>query len=283
LQNLAHHGRLPAARAVRPETRRREKSRLEAPAISRATTTTTLAREDLLYEFKAGSPRSPLSAAGWQGPRAAVLAAAPPLHHALDSSTRIVRNDGAVPLWRTVAANCASMGSFTELTLAFTFSPNTPIAIIGAFGEWRVPDEDWRSAKPAPILPALPDDLRERAEMGDFYAVDSLTDLAPLEEAAVWRELMAWSPNAYFPGTPSTTLRWDPYGERWSLTTRALPKADGLSVQSLIRSLGRWAVNGTPARPWFAGYILDEYSPRPVLIWSVAKAPFRFEGDFAQP
>jgi hypothetical protein len=30
----------------------------------------------------------------------------------------------------------------------------------------------------------------------------------------------------------------------------------------------------------FAGNIIDEYMPRPVLIWRAGGAPFRFEGHF---
>lgn len=174
------------------------------------------------------------------------------------------------------------MGSFTELTLAFTFVRETPLEVIGAFAEWRVPDEDWRLGTPAPELPALPDDLRDRAEMGDFYGADDTSGLSPLEEAAVWREFMAWSDNAYFPGTPSTALRWDPDAEIWTLTTRTLPKTGGWPVQSFIAPLGRWASEGTPEQPWFAGYILDEYRLRPALIWSVGRSPFQFEGEFTK-
>jgi hypothetical protein len=88
------------------------------------------------------------------------------------------------------------------------------------------------------------------------------------------------SDNAYFPGTPATALRWDPYGERWTLTTRTFPKEGGEWVQSVIAPLGEFATEGTPDRPWFVGYILAEYSARPVLIWSVGRAVFQFEGQF---
>jgi hypothetical protein len=62
--------------------------------------------------------------------------------------------------------------------------------------------------------------------------------------------------NAYFPATPSTALRWDPYG-------------------------GRWSAEGSADHPWFAGYDLDEYTERPVLVWSVGEA-FDFEGEFEE-
>jgi hypothetical protein len=106
-----------------------------------------------------------------------------------------------------------------------------------------------------------------------------MAPLSPPQRAAIWQYLMGWSANAYFPGTPSTTLRWDRYGGQWTLTTRALPKDGGPSVESLIAPLGEWATEGTPDRPQFVGYILDEYNPRPALIWSVGREPFRLEGD----
>jgi len=34
-----------------------------------------------------------------------------------------------------------------------------------------------------------------------------------------------------------------------------------------------------PERPHFAGTIIDEYTPRPVLIWRAGGAPLRFEGN----
>ena len=40
------------------------------------------------------------------------------------------------------------------------------------------------------------------------------------QRAAVWRYLVGRGTNAYFSRTPATMLRWDLYGERWSLTTR---------------------------------------------------------------
>ena len=91
---------------------------------------------------------------------------------------------------------------------------------------------------------------------------------------------VATADNAYFPGTPATALRWDPYGERWTLTTRTFPKEGGQWVQSMVAPLGELATEGTPDRPWFVGYILDEYSPRPVLVWSVGRESFQFEGQF---
>jgi hypothetical protein len=116
--------------------------------------------------------------------------------------------------------------------------------------------------------------------LGTYGGDDPAASLSLLQRAALWRYLMGWPDNAYFPGTPATALRWDPYGERWTLTTRTLPKESGRWVQSIIASLGEWASEGTPERPWFVGYILHESSARPVLIWSAGGQPFRFEGRF---
>jgi hypothetical protein len=53
-------------------------------------------------------------------------------------------------------------------------------------------------------------------------------------------------------------------------------------VQEIVAPLGELAIDGTPDRPMFVGYILDESSPRPVLIWSNSREPFRFEGEYAE-
>lgn len=170
------------------------------------------------------------------------------------------------------------MGSFAELTLAFTFTAETPAEVLGAFVEWR-------TGEGAPELPAIDDALDADSFDADTYLAnyfgdDPMASLSLLQRAAIWRYLVRWSDNAYFPGTPTTMLRWDCYGERWTLTTRTLPKEGGPWVQSMVAPLGEWASEGTRDRPWFVGYILDEYSPRPVLVWSAGQEPFRFEGRF---
>jgi hypothetical protein len=171
------------------------------------------------------------------------------------------------------------VSSFTELTLAITFSAETPAEVLGAFVRWR-------TGEGAPELPTLEDlfgaELFDaQAYLGGYFEDDPAASLSLPERAALWRYLLGWSyTNAYFPATPATSLRWDPYGTRWRLTTRALPQESPQWVQSIITSLGEWATEGTPDRPWFAGYILDEYTPRPVLIWSAGGQPFRFEGHF---
>jgi hypothetical protein len=172
------------------------------------------------------------------------------------------------------------MGSFAELTLAFTFSAETPAEVMGAFAEWRTGDG-------APELPTLEqsvgaDPFDADMYLGSYFGDDPMASLSLLQRAAIWQFLMGWSENAYYPGTPATALRWDQYGEHWTLTTRTLPKEGGQAVQSMIAPLGEWATEGTSEQPRFVGYILDEYTPRPVLIWSVAGEPFRFEGRFEE-
>lgn len=170
------------------------------------------------------------------------------------------------------------MGSFVELTLAFTFAADTPVEILGAFSEWQLGS--------GPALPALEDSLGEdsfdaQKHLGSWFGnEDPMSQLSPLQSAAMWRYLMGWPDCAYFPGTPSTVLRWDEYGELWTFTTRTLPKEPAQWVQSIIAPLGRWATEGSPEYPRFVGYILDEYNPRPVLIWSVGGTAFKFEGEF---
>jgi hypothetical protein len=170
------------------------------------------------------------------------------------------------------------MGSFTELTLSFTFSDETPPEVIGAFAEWRTGDG-------APGLPTLEDVSDSAAfdadeHLGGYFGDDPMESLALPERAAMWRYLMGWRSNAYFPGTPATALRWDQYGNRWTLTTRTLPKEIPEWVKAIIAPLGEWATEGAHDRPRFVGYILDEITPRPVLMWSVGRESFRFEGEF---
>jgi hypothetical protein len=126
------------------------------------------------------------------------------------------------------------MGSFTELTLAFTFSPETPAEVLGAFVEWR-------TGQGAHELPTLEDSLGADGfdadmHLGNYFGDDPAQSLSLLQRAASWQYLMRWSDNAYFPGTPATALRWDPYGERWTLTTRTLPKEGGHWVQAFWAS-----------------------------------------------
>ena len=122
------------------------------------------------------------------------------------------------------------MGSFTELTLAFTFAVETPIETIGAFAEWRVPNEPWQTGETAPELPTL------EASIGE----DSFDAYAHLA--------------GFFDENPMQ----DPYGGRWPLTTRTLRKESPDWVQYMVAPLGRWSAEGSTERPWFAGYILDE-------------------------
>jgi hypothetical protein len=175
------------------------------------------------------------------------------------------------------------MGSFVELTLAMTFAKDTPPEIIGAFAEWQVPAGAWRADQSPPDLPTLEaslgnDEFEADAYLGNFFDADPMRHLTPLHQAALWHWLARWGDNAYSPGTPHTALRWDPYGERWTLTMRAVPKQPAWPLE-IIAPLGRYAEEGTHDRPWFAGYILDDYNPRPVLIWSVGQELFRFEGE----
>jgi hypothetical protein len=174
------------------------------------------------------------------------------------------------------------MGSFTELTLAFTFAPGTPPEVLGAF-------RDWRNVDDGPELPTLEDSLGDDEFEADLYLGNHfgahpppVASLPLLHRASLWRYLMQWGETAYFPGTPATVLRWDRYGAVWTLTTRALPKESADWVRAIIAPLGEWASDGSSDRPRFVGYIIDEYTPRPVLMWSVGGQPFRFEGDFEQ-
>jgi hypothetical protein len=170
-----------------------------------------------------------------------------------------------------------AMGSFTELTLAFTFSSDVPQEVVGAFAQWRTGND-------GPELPAFdealdPNDFAADEFLGDWFdeGPPPVGSLPLLQRAALWRYVMEWGSNAYFPGTPATTLRWDRYGERWKLTTRTLPKDSREWVQSIIAPLGELAEEGSQEQPRFLGYLLDEESPQPVLIWGAGREPFRFQ------
>jgi hypothetical protein len=78
-------------------------------------------------------------------------------------------------------------------------------------------------------------------------------------------------------------MRWDAIGERWTLTMRTLPKEPGEWIKAIVAPLGQWATEGTRDRPRFVGYLIDENTPRPVLIFSTGDgSPFRFEGELTE-
>jgi hypothetical protein len=82
---------------------------------------------------------------------------------------------------------------------------------------------------------------------------------------------------------PSTTMRWDAISERWTLTMRTLPKEPGEWIKAIVAPLGQWSTEGTPDQPRFVGYLIDENTPRPVLIFSAGdSSPFRFEGELTE-
>jgi hypothetical protein len=166
--------------------------------------------------------------------------------------------------------------SICEVTLALTFAADTPAEIIGAFVEWRTGED-------SPPLPTLQESLGQRETerltqlfLGDVITHEMMESLPPLHRAVGWKSLMFWS-DSYRPGTPSCILRWDPHVSGWTLTLRALPDMAIEEAVSLVAPLGEFAADGTPAAPWFAGYVDDEYSARPALIWSTGSTAFQFE------
>lgn len=171
------------------------------------------------------------------------------------------------------------MGSFTELVLAVTLDPEAPAQALAAFAPWKTGDG-------APPLSLLDDFVSVEEQQDIAYDVEmAVTDgdgdavvagLPLLQRAVAWNALLAWSTNAYFPGTPTTTLRWIQSARRWTLTTRTLPKMGGETVQALIAVLGELAVDGSFSQPRFVGYIKDEDVDPPVLIYSLGKTPFQF-------
>src|SRR5262245_9654293 len=99
------------------------------------------------------------------------------------------------------------MGSFTELTLAFTFAKDTSLEIVGAFAEWRTAEDGVVDGKPAPELPTLDASFADEPfdaddHLGNFFEDDPSDGLTPLQQAALCRYLMAFSDTAYFPATP---------------------------------------------------------------------------------
>lgn len=171
------------------------------------------------------------------------------------------------------------MGTFTELVLAFTFAPQTPSEALAAFAPWKTGDG-------APSLPSLddsfsPEELMEIDEQVEMLVMDSddaaaVRALPLLRRAVAWQALLNWPDNAYFPGTPSTALRWDEYASKWTLSTRAFPKMGPEAVQTLVAALGEFAAEGSPEQPEFVGYIKGEDPDPPVLIYSHGQAAFQF-------
>jgi hypothetical protein len=174
------------------------------------------------------------------------------------------------------------MGSFVEITLAFTFVADTPPEVLSAFAGGNAL---LSSREPAPELPGFDELLSE----DEFLAEDFLgnwfesgpppvADLPILHQAALWRYISEFGDNAYFAATPSTVLSWA--YDRWRLTLRALPKESGEWAQAIIAPLGQWAIEGADDHRRFVGYLLDEDTPDPVLIWSAGRQPFQFTGEF---
>jgi hypothetical protein len=173
------------------------------------------------------------------------------------------------------------MGSFTEANFAITLADDAPLELLCAFAAGRCGED-------APELPGLEDvvddDFDADGYLGDWFEPEPppVGTLPLAHQAVLWQHLTASSDNAYFAGTPSTALRWDRYGEHWTLTVRALPKDPGEWVQAIVAPLGRWATEGTGGPRRFVGYLIDEYTPEPVLIWSAGRRPLEFSGTFAE-
>jgi hypothetical protein len=85
------------------------------------------------------------------------------------------------------------MGSFVELNLAFTFAPETPEYVLGAF-------RDWKTGEEAPELSSVfESSLEDDGFDADLYLAnyggeeaDLMGPLSLLQRAAMWRYLMSW-------------------------------------------------------------------------------------------
>ena len=165
------------------------------------------------------------------------------------------------------------MGSFVDLELDFTFLPETPSAVLGAFAPFRT--------STAPALPPLEEIIGEdEYERLDLQLQDSFTDeeleAMPLTHRAfMWRALVSWGGTAYIPGPTFTTMHWDPQDSVWSLATRTMPKSDIEEVQAILSPLGVFASDGSSQSRREVGSITDEDGTG-ISIWSVGGAPFEF-------
>ena len=166
------------------------------------------------------------------------------------------------------------MGSFSEVSIAFTFSADTPVSVLSAFSPWQIGDG-------APELLALetffePGEYDElEPEFEDDMDEETWEHLPLLHRAVVWNLLFSWGSTAYFPGTPVVLFRW--LNGQWTLTARSYPKMGGDEVERIIAPLGEFAVDGSPERPHFVGHVRDEYEEHPTLIWSDGQRPFRLD------
>lgn len=176
------------------------------------------------------------------------------------------------------------MGSFTEANFAITLADDTPPELLSAFAAFRCGDED------PPELPALEtfvdeDDFEPDAFLGSWFEpVPPPVDTLPVaHQGALLRYLTEFSENAYWAGTPSTILRWERPSSgsgHWTLTMRALPKEQAEWVRAIVAPLGRWTMQGTYGERQFVGYLIDEDTPEPVLIWAEGREPLTFTGEF---
>ena len=173
-----------------------------------------------------------------------------------------------------------SVGSFTEIVLAFDFKPDAPAWVVGSFAPWRVGDE-------GPALTfageAVPEercwDLEEiEAHDDDYDHVPRVSDLSQAERSALFRMSFEDMPTAYFPGTSDTRLVWNEYGSHWELTTRHYRKSSATSFRKVIEPLAEFVCpRATVDHPAFVGYLKYEYDDRPLLVWHRGGSLFEFE------
>jgi hypothetical protein len=166
-----------------------------------------------------------------------------------------------------------AMGSFVEVDLAFTFLPETPSVVLGAFAPFRT--------STAPGLPTLEETLgkdeyeRLDLQLQDYFTEEELEAMPLTHRAVMWRALVSWGANAYIPGPTFTTMHWDSQDTVWSLATRTMPKSSVEEIQAILSPLGVFASDGSPRWRSEVGSIADEGGIG-TSIWSVGGAPFQF-------
>jgi hypothetical protein len=157
------------------------------------------------------------------------------------------------------------VGSFSEVTMAFDLRPDTPGPVLAAFSELAQPLPEHADWGPAPKLPTpvtepsewwVPDWREEGSD--DPYADEP------------WRH--SWAPwlrsNAMNVGVaPFAALTWLPI-ERWQLTCRCSFKSWAEAIHTFLEWLGPFIDGWGNGQPRFVGYIADEGSPRPFLLWA---------------
>lgn len=149
------------------------------------------------------------------------------------------------------------MGSYTEVVLQLTFTPDTPAHVLSAF-----------SALAGPLpgdAPSLPAPHRPDEEWGSWEPTDEVSDPAqdPQPWMHDWPTWLSGSMSASI--TPHAQLTWSGT-QRWVLSCRWGIKSWPDAILPALQWLGPY-LEGFDLRPIVLGYMQFGGDPRPTLVW----------------